>query len=327
MKKQLLKGIFLLSILLCFSCQQSNNNDNKTNVDNSNDTEINDTTPSDTVPDDEGTDDEGTDNEGTEGEEPEDEETEIVKTKAECERDIAAVKNLIEIPTTAIATSGFVYCDLPIAVQGYKDVSISWESNSSYFAIDNDVGILSNIPSTQLIKLTATISCGDYSDKKNFTIKAYPKNSALTQTECIEAAIFALSFGEKIRNLNNAYVISTSVLQYMDFEQMSNIRVTVSSEDSSVELTAPTSMSAAYKINIKKAPVQKIVKITVNFNYSGIKKTRVYYIDVKSDKTEFAGACDHKEYGNYKFEDNKLHFTASKSSYNDAIYNYVISDT
>ena len=55
---------------------------------------------------------------------------EIIKSGEECKKDIEDVKNLIQIPTVAISSEDFVYCDLPTSIQGYKDVSINWETTS-----------------------------------------------------------------------------------------------------------------------------------------------------------------------------------------------------
>lgn len=250
-------------------------------------------------------------------------ETETVKTEAECKHEIAIVKQLIDIPTVAITTDSFTYCDLPTGIQGYKDVVIDWSSNSDYCTVDNSLGIISEVYTAQFIKLTANITCGEYSDSKTFTVKVYPKNStSITEADYFEAAIFSYSLNQKINSNKNNYWIWTSFPQYFNYGTLTNIKVTLSSDNKSVSLKNNT-------LEIYKSPVRKIVKIAVTFNASvnrvSTTKTRIYYLDISSDFTEYNAAVDNKLYGTYRFEDNILELTSNKTT-EITKYKYDISE-
>lgn len=254
-------------------------------------------------------------------------ETETVKTEAECKREIAAVKQLIDIPTVAITTDSFTYCDLPTGVEGYDDVVINWSSNSDYFAFENGLGIISEVYTAQFMQLTADITSGGYSDSKTFTVKVYPKNStSITEADYFEAAIFSFSLEKKFLNNNNQHLEWAIIPEYMKHDKLSNIKISLSTDNPSVDLEIKSSGgNNSWNIDIKRTPIRKFVKITTTFtatvNRVVTTKTRIYYLDLKADEDEFYAVNNHKICGTYSFEGNYMHFTSSNSS-PDAIYKY-----
>ncbi len=250
-----------------------------------------------------------------------------IKTEAESKRDIKAVKELIDIPTVIITTESFTDFELPTGIEGYDDVVIDWSSTSDYFTYEKSFGIISEVSTSQFMKLTANITCGEYSDSKTFTVKVYPKDStSITEADYFESAIFSFSLEKKFLNINNKHITWASIPEYMNYEQLTNIKVTLSTDNPAVDLRDSSSGGkVSWILDINRTPVRKFAKITATFtatvNRVVTTKTRIYYLDLKADEDEFYAVNNHKICGTYSFEGNNMHFTSSNSS-PDAIYKY-----
>ena len=90
---------------------------------------------------------------------------EVVKTPAE---KVEAEKNGISIETSF---SSDATATLPLVGQYYNDVTISWTSDNENIVIGENGAITVTVPDTKtIVKLTATITCGDATDTKEIEV-------------------------------------------------------------------------------------------------------------------------------------------------------------
>lgn len=243
------------------------------------------------------------------------EEPTTARGEAECRSDMYQAKRLLDIPKAAISGEGSerIYCDLPLSVQGFKEVSIRWSSDNSKLAIDDELAVLSPVNSCQTATLTAKLSCGGYTDSKTFSIKLYPKgDTSLTAENYLEAAKFALCFGKQRRD--NAFGYSFFKELMSGFGSTDITISDMTTNGNSVDISAPTGTwqnTRQWSCGIHVSPVNKTVKITAEFKRGSTTSSRVYYLQAKLiDTTEFyaenPGLITNVTYAKYKFENGFL---------------------
>ena len=113
--------------------------------------------------------------------------------------------------------------DLPGAATYSDVVSITWESNSE-LAVVNGNKLNITIPTeTATIKLTATITCGEATDTKEFEVKILA--GSMTYEQIVDAA-YGLAVGEALEGTYRLFGVITSVDTAWS-DQYSNITVTI----------------------------------------------------------------------------------------------------
>ena len=106
---------------------------------------------------------------------------------------VAYEKEILSLPATISED-----CVLQLRTQGrgYKQVSISWTSDSANAVVGEDGTLTVKIPEKPaVVKMTATLSSGAVSDKKEIEVMLIPAN--MTAEDVIKAA-FALGVGESL---------------------------------------------------------------------------------------------------------------------------------
>lgn len=245
------------------------------------------------------------------------EEPTTARGEAECRSDMYQAKRLLDIPKAAISGEGSerIYCDLPLSVQGFKEVSIRWSSDNSKLAIDDELAVLSPVNSCQTATLTAKLSCGGYTDSKTFSIKLYPKgDTSLTAENYLEAAKFALCFGKERRQNANSYIFFKELMSGFGSTDITISNMTTNGN--SVDISAPTGTgqdSRKWSCGILASPVNKTVKITAQFKRGSQTSSRVYHLKAGLlDTAEFYAeipasiTIGNVTYAKYKFENGFL---------------------
>lgn len=91
--------------------------------------------------------------------------TVVEKTPAE---KVATEKENFSINTSYNASGNYT---LPLTGANYSDVAVSWASDSEYVVIGDNGAITVNVPDTKtVVKLTATFTCGESTDTKEFEV-------------------------------------------------------------------------------------------------------------------------------------------------------------
>ena len=245
------------------------------------------------------------------------EEPTTARGEAECRSDMYQAKRLLDIPKAAISGEGSerIYCDLPLSVQGFKEVSIRWSSDNSKLAIDDELAVLSPVNSCQTATLTAKLSCGGYTDSKTFSIKLYTKgDTSLTAENYLEAAKFALCFGKERRQNANSYIFFKELMSGFGSTDITISNMTTNGN--SVDISAPTGTwqdSRKWSCGILASPVNKTVKITAQFKRGSQTSSRVYHLKAGLlDTAEFyaevpaQSTIGNVTYAKYKFENSFL---------------------
>lgn len=122
--------------------------------------------------------------------------------------------------------------DLPGAATYSDVVSITWESNSE-LAVVNGNKLNITIPTeTATIKLTATITCGEATDTKEFEVKILA--GSMTYEQIVDAA-YGLAAGEALEGTYRLFGVITSVDTAWS-DQYNNITVTIQVGDKADKL-------------------------------------------------------------------------------------------
>lgn len=238
---------------------------------------------------------------------------------------VAAVKKLIDIPKVAVTNgSDFTYCDLPISIQGYKDVSISWKTEAEDVEIDGSLLTLKKAKSEHYIYLIATITCQEYSETEEYKVKVYPANeTSLFDSEWLEAARFSLCFEKDIRENSYAKV-------YKKIENLGSKAITIESVTSDGNAADIYGYSSYWSVRIYNSVAKRTVKVTVKFKLGSTSVTRDYYIQSNFDKRDYKATSENTanlDSGKYIFDDDYLTCIPSSSNYGETIYKYDVSET
>ncbi len=124
--------------------------------------------------------------------------------------------------------------DLLSTGANYPEVSISWASDNTCAVVADGKLVITMPESDGIIKLTATITCGEVTETKEFEIKAIARE--LSYSEIVDAA-YELAEGEALDGAYRLYGVITSIdTEYS--EEYKNITVTIqvgSKEDKKIQ--------------------------------------------------------------------------------------------
>jgi len=112
---------------------------------------------------------------------------------------------------------------LPTVGSNYDDVTVTWTSDNEAAVVAEGTLTVTMPKKDTLVKLTATIACGDVSETVEFEVKLQVRE--LTYAEVVDA-VYALGEGEALEGTYRIYGVITSIdTEYS--EQYGNITVTI----------------------------------------------------------------------------------------------------
>src|SRR5690554_5798261 len=118
--------------------------------------------------------------------------------------DIASAKTALEVGFTAPDTKDSVTGKLTLPTSGDNDVTITWQS--SHPSVVSTAGVVTRPANDTSVTLTATLTKGEATDTKNFTVNV----KAVEVTTTPEDAIDALAITGDTLELDGAIYTTTS---------------------------------------------------------------------------------------------------------------------
>ena len=137
---------------------------------------------------------------------------------------VAAEKNSLSLE----ANEFFKDAELPLALKGsiYDDVKITWTSNNAVAVVDGGKLTITLADDEQTVMITATLTCGNVTETKTFTIKVASKNQEMAPADIVNAA-YALAQGA---TLSGGPHTLTGIIKSIDTaysSQYKNVTVTI----------------------------------------------------------------------------------------------------
>ncbi len=113
--------------------------------------------------------------------------------------------------------------ELPVTGATYSDVTISWASDSELAVVEGNKLTVTIPTETATVKLTATITCGEATETKEFEVKILA--GSMTYEQIVDAA-YGLQPGENLEGNYRLFGVITSVDTAWS-DQYNNITVTI----------------------------------------------------------------------------------------------------